>query len=164
MKESHRYHPTSPATSVIAQNDTLLPVTTFPWFRHMSTLPWWHFMKVIEKTPKLEDWYLELCNSVWPQLYTVGNIFLFAKTFQKTPKSEHAQKYPKNEFFDVYASFLKETHVHTRLAIYNTRVHLKYVTFCIDTRVYLLTYETVVSATRVCLLKMSNKIRILKFR
>ena len=31
---------------VIAQNDTSPLVTTFPWFFRMSTLPWWHFMKV----------------------------------------------------------------------------------------------------------------------
>ena len=39
--------------------------------------------------------------------------------------SENSQKYPKNEFFYVYVSFLKETHVITRLSIYNTRVRLQ---------------------------------------
>ena len=79
---------------------------------------------------------------------------MLAKTFQKTPKSEDAQKYPKNEFFDVCASFLKETRVRTRLAIYNTHVCLKYMNFFIATGVYLLVYVTVVYATRVRLLKM----------
>ena len=63
----------------------------------------------------------------------------------------------KMTFFDVYASFLKETRICTRLAIYNTHVCLKYVTFYIVTHVYLLVYATVVSATRVHLLKMSKK-------
>ena len=57
-------------------------------------------------------------------------------------------------FFYVYVSFLKETRVRTRLAIYNTRVRIKYVTFYIATRVYLLVYMTVVSGTRVRLLKL----------
>ena len=57
----------------------------------------------------------------------------------------------------MYGTFLKETHVRTRVAIYNSRVRLKYATFCIATRVYLLMYMTVVSTTRVCLLKMSKK-------
>ena len=38
-------------------------------------------------------------------------------------------------FFDVYASCFKETRVCTRVAIYNTHVHLKYMTFYIKTRV-----------------------------
>ena len=58
--------------------------------------------------------------------------------------------------FYVYMNFLKETHVRMRVAIYNSRVLLKYVTFCIATHVYLLVYATVVSATRVRLLKMSK--------
>ena len=62
-------------------------------------IPWRHFMKVTEKTPNLEDIYLEFCNSIWPHLYTVGNTFMLAKHFQKTPKFENAQKFPKNEFF-----------------------------------------------------------------
>ena len=131
-------------------------MTTFPWFQRMSTLPWRHFMKVTEKTPKLEDPYLEFCNSIWPHLYTVRKVFLLAKTFHKTPKFENAHKYPKNEFFDVYTSFLKETHVHTRVAIYNSHVHLKYANFYIETHVYLLVYVTVFSTTRVRLLKMSK--------
>ena len=84
---------------VIAQNDTSLPVTTFPWLCCMSTLLWWHFMKVTEKTPNLEDPYLELCNSIWPHLYTIGKVSELAKTFLKTPKSENFYKYPKNEIF-----------------------------------------------------------------
>ena len=59
-------------------------------------------------------------------------------------------------FFDVYVTFLKETRVHTRVAIYNSHVSLKYVTFCIATCVYLLVYATVVFSTRVRLLKMSK--------
>ena len=114
-------------------------------------------LKVIEKTPNLEDLYLEFCNFVWPHLYTIGKVFMLAKTFQKTPKSENVQKYPKKEYFDVYASFLKETHIRTWLDIYNTHVHLKYVTFYIATCVYLLVYVTIVSATRKRLLKMSKK-------
>ena len=81
---------------------------------------------------------------------------MLPKNFQKTPKTENAQKYPKNEFFDVYTSFLKETHVRTRVAIYNNPVCLKYMTLCIATHVYLLVYVTVVSATHVRLLKMSK--------
>ena len=111
--------------SIIAQNDTSLPVTTFPWFHRMSTLPWWYFMKVTEKTPNLEDPYLDFCNSVWPHLCIVGKIFLLAKTFQKTPKSENSQKYTKNEFL-----------ICTSVFIYNSRVRLKYATFCIATRMY----------------------------
>ena len=60
-------------------------------------------------------------------------------------------------FFDVYASFLKETRVRTRLVIYNTCVRLKYVTLCIAACIYLLMYMTVVFATHVRLLKMSKK-------
>ena len=52
--------------------------------------------------------------------------------------------------------FLKETHVCMRVAIYNSRMHLKYMTFYIETRVYLLVYATIVSATQVHLLKMSK--------
>ena len=64
-------------------------------------------MKVTENRPNLEDPYIEFCNSVWPHLYTIEKILQLAKTFRKTPKFENAQKYPKNEFFDVYKSFLK---------------------------------------------------------
>ena len=59
----------------------------------------WKSLKVIEKTPNLEDLYIEFCNSVWPHLYTVGNWFQLAKTFQKTPRSKNAKKYCKNDFF-----------------------------------------------------------------
>ena len=82
---------------------------------------------------------------------------MLAKAIWKTPKSENAQKYPKNELFDVYMSFLNETHVRTRVAIYNSHVHIKYVTLCIATLVYLLVYATVVSTTRLRLLKMSKQ-------
>ena len=74
-------------------------------------------MKVIEKIANLEDPYIEFYNSIWSHLYTVGKVFMLAKTFQKTPKSENAQKYPKNEFFDVYAGFLKEN-PHTYVSCY----------------------------------------------
>ena len=110
---------------VISQNDTSLPVTTFLCFRRMSTLPWRHFMKFIEKIPNLEDPYLEFYNSVWPLVCTVWNKFQLAKTFQKIRKSENAQKYHKNDLFYVHVSFLKETHVRTWLSIHNTRVHLQ---------------------------------------
>ena len=63
----------------------------------------------------------------------------------------------KMSFFYVYACFLMETRIRTQVAIYNSRVRLKYATFCIATRIYLLVYATVVSATRVHLLKMSKK-------
>ena len=92
-------------------------------------------MKVTEKTPKLEDPYLYLCNSILPHLYTIGKVLQLDKNFQKTPKYENAQKYPKNEFFDVYMSFLKETRVRMRVAIYNSHICLKYATFYITTRV-----------------------------
>ena len=107
-----------------------------------------HFMKVTEKTSILEDPYLEFYNSVWPHLYTVGNLFQLAKTFQKTPTFENAQKYPKNEFLMCMRISLKETHVCTRVAIYNSRVCLKYVTFLHCNLRVLLVYATVVSATR----------------
>ena len=67
--------------SVIAQNDTSLPVTTFLCFCCMSTLPWRHFKRVTEKIPNLEDPYLEFCNSIWPHLYIIGKISVLAKTF-----------------------------------------------------------------------------------
>ena len=63
----------------------------------------------------------------------------------------------KMSFFDVYASFLKETHVCTRLSLYNTHARFKYVTLWIETHVYLIVYMTVISTTRICLLKMSKK-------
>ena len=80
----------------------------------------WHFhdntsWKVTEKTPNLEDPYIEFCNSIWPHLYTVGNIFLLAKHFQKTPKSENAQKCPK-------MSFLSIRELLSMIATYDTRV------------------------------------------
>ena len=76
--------------------------------------------KVTKKTPNLEETYLEFCNSVWPHLHTVGKIFLLAKTFQKTPKSENAQKYPKNEFFLSICDFSlrKPTYIHDLLPAY----------------------------------------------
>ena len=98
--------------------------------------------KSLKKKPNLEDPYLEFCHFVWPHIYTVGKIFLLAKTFQKTPKTENAQKYPKSEFLMCTQISLKETHVRTWVAIYNSRVCLKYATFYI--------------ATYVCLLKMSK--------
>ena len=58
-------------------------------------------LKVTKKTPDLDDPYLELCNSVWPHLCTVRNTSMLAKTFQKTPKSEISQKYPKNDLFSM---------------------------------------------------------------
>ena len=66
---------------VIAQNDTYFPVTTFPWFRCMSTLPWRHFMKVNEKEPILEDPYLGLYNSILPLLCTYGKVSKSDKNF-----------------------------------------------------------------------------------
>ena len=59
--------------------------------------------------------------------------------------------------FYVYMTFLRETRVRMRVAIYNSRVCLKYVNLYIETHVYLLVYATVVSATRVRLQKMSKK-------
>ena len=64
-----------------------------------------------------------------------------------------ARSTPKMIFFDVYASFLKETRVHTWIALYYIRVSLKYATLCIATHIYLLVYATVVFATCVRLLK-----------
>ena len=66
--------------------------------RHFHDDTSWKSLKVIEKTPNLEDPYLEFCNSVWPHLYTVRKVFQLAKTSQKTPKSENAKKYPQNYF------------------------------------------------------------------
>ena len=90
-------------------------------------------------------------------ILSFGKVFPFAKTFQKTPKSENAQKYPKKmSFFVCTRLSLRQTRIRTRVAIYNSCVRLKYATFCIATRVYLLVYATVVSATHVRLLKMSK--------
>ena len=114
-------------------------------------------MKVTEKTPNLEDPYIEFSNSIWTCLYMFGKVFLLANHFQKTTKSKNAQKYPKNEFFDVYVSFLKETCVRMRISLYNSHVRLKYATFCIATHIYLLVYVTVVSAIGVRLPKMQKK-------
>ena len=50
--------------------------------------------KVTKKTPKLEDPYIEFCNSIWPHPCTVGNIFMLAKTLLQTPKSKNSHKYP----------------------------------------------------------------------
>ena len=61
----------------------------------------------------------------------------------------------KMSIFYVYVSFLKETRVCTRLALDNTRVCLKYATFCIETCVYLLMYATV-SKTHLFLLKIQK--------
>ena len=66
------------------------------WHFHDDTS--WKSLKVTEKKDNLEDPYLEFCNLVWTHIYLVGKIFLLAKNFQKTPKSENVQKYPKNEF------------------------------------------------------------------
>ena len=75
-------------------------------------------LKVTKKTPNLEDPYLEFCNFVWPHLCIVGKIFLLAKTFQKTPKSENAQKCPKNEFLMcTRLSLRKPAYVHELLYI-----------------------------------------------
>ena len=63
----------------------------------------------------------------------------------------------KVSFFVCTRLSLRKTRVRTRVAIYNSHVHLKYVTFGLETHVYLLVYVTVVSTTRVCLLKMSKK-------
>ena len=57
----------------------------------------------------------------------------------------------------MYVNFLKETHAHTRVDIYNSFVHLIYMILYTATHVYLLVYVTVVFATCVCLLKMSKK-------
>ena len=96
------------------------------------------------KTPNLEDLYLDFCNSVWPHLYTVGNIFQLAKTFQKTPKSKNAQKCLKNEFFLYTWLSLKETRVwHTTCQLYNPRV-LLYVTFCTRNMRVFFVYATMV--------------------
>ena len=92
---------------------------------------------------------------------------MLAKTLQKTQKSKNAQKYPKNEFFVCIRLSLEETRVRTRLALYNTRVrtrvaiynirvHLMYTTLCIGNPHVFLVYATLVSATRICLLKMSK--------
>ena len=92
--------------SLISQNNTSMLVITFPWFCCMKTLHGGQW-----KTPILEGPYVEFCNSVWPLLYTIGKVSKSDKNFQKTPKSENSQKYPKNDIFYVYASFLKETRV-----------------------------------------------------
>ena len=78
----------------------------------------WKSLNITEKTPNLEEPYLEFFNFVWPHLYTVGNIFQLDKTFQKTPKSQNAQKYPKNEFLTcMQLSLRKPTYVHEFLYI-----------------------------------------------
>ena len=124
------------------------------WHFHDDTS--WKSLKVTEKTPILEDTYLEFCTSIWPHIYTVGKVSVLAKIFWNIVKSENSQKYPKNEFVYVYVSFIKETCIRMRVAIYNSHVCLKYATFWIAAHVYLLVYATVVSATHVRLLKMSK--------
>ena len=106
LSKCHHFLP-----SVIAQNDTSLPVTTFPWFRHMSTLPWWHFMKFTEKTPNLEDPYLEFCNIVLSHLSTIGKVSESDKTFQKPQSLKIPKSTLKMSLFYLYVIFLKETHV-----------------------------------------------------
>ena len=78
----------------------------------------WKSLKFTKKTPKLEDPYIEFYNSVWPHLYTIGKVFQLAKTFQKTPKSENAQKYPKNEFFFMCTWVSLRTPMYVRDCLY----------------------------------------------
>ena len=114
-------------------------------------------LKVTEKTPNLEDPYIELYNFVWPHLYAIAKIFQLSKTFQQTWKSENSQKYPKNEFLICTWLSIKETRICTRVAIYNSHIHLKYMNFLHCNPCVILVYATIVSATRVRLLKMSKK-------
>ena len=143
---------------VIAQNDTSLPVTTFPWFRRMSALHESHW-KSLKKNPTWRT-YIEFCNFVWPHLYTVGNIFLLTKTFQKTPKSENAQKYPKNEFFCLYTTCLKANPWMIRELLSFVPADIKICSYTwlsvLATHVYFSYTQLSSYATRGCLLKMSK--------
>ena len=134
----------------------------FLWPLSHDYVACWHFhddtsWKVTEKKPNLEYPYLDFCNSIWPHIYAIRNIFQLSKNFHRTPKYENAQKYPKNEFLMCTQLSLKETRVRTRVAIYNSRVRLKYVTFLHFNPRLLLVYATVVSTTHIHLLKMSKK-------
>ena len=96
----------------------------------------WKSLKVTEKTPILEDPYLEFCNSIWPHFYTVGKVFQLAKTFQKTPKFENAQKYLKMHFF-VYAwlSLCATRASLTTLVFCKSRMHIFTGCSCVNSRI-----------------------------
>ena len=130
--------------------------------RHFHDDTSWKSLKVIEKTPNLKDPYLEFCNSVWPHLYTVGKVFVLAKTFQKTWKSEMPKSTPKISFLMcMWVSLRKPTYVCELLYII--------VTYALNTWIFALqpTY------TSLCMRLLSlqpayaswnvKKIRILKF-
>ena len=63
----------------------------------------------------------------------------------------------KMSFFVCTRVALYNTRVRTQIDIYNSRVHIIYVTLCISNPRVFLVYATVVSATHVRLLKMSKK-------
>ena len=64
--------------------------------------------------------------------------FSWIKNFRRHQSLKMPRNTLKMIFFDVYASFLNETRVCTRVAIYNTCIHLKYVNFYITTWIHLL--------------------------
>ena len=108
------------------------------WPLSHDSVAWWHFIKVTEKTPNLEDPYVEFCNSIWPLICIFGKVLLLAKTFWKTQNSENSQKYPKNDIFYAHVSFLKETRMLYMTCLYNTCVYPENANICIETHVYLL--------------------------
>ena len=60
-------------------------------------------------------------------------------SYIKLSRRHQSFKIPKSTLkmssFNVYVSFLKETRICMRLAIYNTHIRLKYMNFCIATDV-----------------------------
>ena len=128
--------------------------------RHFHDNTSWKSLNVIEKTPNLEDLYLEFCHSVWPHLCTVGKVFQLAKTFQKTPKSENAQKYPKNEFFCLYVGCLKANPRMIRELLSFVPADVKGCSYTwlavLETHIYFLYPWLSSYATHGCLLKISK--------
>ena len=113
--------------------------------------------KSLKKHLNLEDLYLEFCYFVWPHLCTVGKIFLLAKTFQKTPKSENAQKDLKNEFFFLYMTCLKANPCMIRDLLSVVPAYAMYTwLYVLATRIYFSCMRLSSYATHVCLLKMSK--------
>ena len=99
------------------------------WHFHDDTS--WKVTKSHWKTPNLEDPYLEFCNSIWPHFYTIGKIFLLAKTCYKTPRSENAQNTLK-------MSFLMCMRVSLRKPTYLCELLYIIVTYTLNTQLYAL--------------------------
>ena len=100
--------------------------------------------KSLKKTPNLEDLYLKFCNSIWPHLYTIGNIFLLAKTSRRHQSLKIPRNTLKMSFFVYTRLALKETRVwHATCQLYNLRVILYATLYTRNPRI-LFMYVTVV--------------------